>query len=270
MNLIAATYQYIKHRQKAKRWDSFHSPFLFNLFTSCCDDQNDPLSFQEIETKRKKFLASTETIDRMDFGAGSMHVDLGHQQKISTISRHALSNRFQCRFMARLAKFMQARSIFEFGSSLGISGAYLAAGNSDAKVVTIEGDPALAMRASNMFKELGLENIQIIQSTFEKYILSQTGIVNSIDLLFLDGNHQSEALLRYYHALKHLYKEQTIIIVDDIYWSPDMHDGWTTLIGLPEVKQSVDCYHFGLLLFNPIFHQKENHIIKLPWRSVYT
>ena len=269
MNLIGTTYQYLKHRLKAKRWDSFHSPFLFSLFMNCCDDKNDPAGYLDIETKRRQFIDSKETIDRVDYGAGSMHLPSGQQQKIASIARYALSSPFQCRFMARLAAFMKAKKILEFGSSLGISGAYLATANADAEVVTIEGDPALALKAKKMFEELHLENIQIIDSTFEDYILSAPGMLTSIDMLFLDGNHQSSALLKYYQGLKKFFTPNTIIIVDDIYWSQDMHDGWTTLIALPEVKQSVDCYHFGLLFFNPEFLQKENHLIKLPWRSVY-
>jgi len=268
MNLIAATYQYLKHRQKAKRWDSFHSPYLFNLFMSCNGPKNDKAIYQKIETRRKEFKDSKEIIERIDYGAGSMLVGSGQQQKIGVIARHALSSPFQCRFLASVAKFAQAKTILEFGSSLGISAAYMASGNSDGNVITIEGDPGLASRAKKMFEELGLENIQIIQSTFERYIASASGKIPPIDLLFLDGNHQSKALLAYYHALKHLFTPTTIIIVDDIYWSQDMHDGWTTLIALPEVKQSVDCYHFGLLFFNHDFLQKENHIIKLPWQSV--
>ena len=198
-----------------------------------------------------------------------MHINSGQKQKIETITRHALSSPFQCRFMARLAKSKQAKTILEFGSSLGISGAYLAAGNLEAKVVTIDGDPSLVIIATKMFEDLGLQNIQIIQSTFEDYISSEPGTLNSVDLLFLDGNHQAQALLKYYHGLNHLFTSNTIVIVDDIYWSKDMHDGWKALISLPEVKQSVDCYHFGLLFFNAGFLQKENHIIKLPWRSVF-
>jgi predicted O-methyltransferase YrrM len=269
MNLIAATYQYLKHRQKAKRWDSFHSPLLFSLFTSCCDDRNDPSSYQQIESRRKQLIGSKETVARIDYGAGSMHVRSGQKQKIASIARHALSSSFQCRFMARLATFTDAKTILEFGSSLGISGAYLAAGNAGAKVVTVEGDPELTIRAEKIFQNLNLKNIQIIQSTFEDYILNESGRLNSIDLLFLDGNHQSQALLTYYHGLKNRYTSNTIIIVDDIYWSKDMQVAWSALIALPEVKQSVDCYYFGLLFFNPDFLDKENHIIKLPWRSVF-
>jgi len=269
MNLIVTTFQYLKHRLQAKRWDSFHSPYLFRLFTSCCDDTNDATAYSEIEKKRIEFKNSAETIERKDHGAGSLVSGSGKQQKIAFIARHALSRPFQCRFLARLAQFTQAKTIIEFGSSLGISAAYLSIGRPEAQVITVEGDPELAKRSKKVFKELGLTNTQIVEATFEAFLSTEINTISSIDLLFLDGNHQSRALLSYYHALKHLFTPDTIIIVDDIYWSRDMKDGWSTLIALPEIKQSVDCYQFGLLFFNHDFIQKENHIIRLPWRSVY-
>ena len=227
------------------------------------------MSYPEIEKKRDEFKASKETIERTDHGAGSSFSNPGIQQRIGTIARHALSSPFQCGFLARMAQYIEAKTILEFGSSLGISSAYLAYCSPATKVITIEGDPELARRAKKMFAELGLVNIRMFQSTFEDFISTESQTLFPFDMVFLDGNHQSKALLTYYHSLKHLYTPNTIIIVDDISWSRDMKEGWTTMIGLPEVTQSVDCYHFGLLFFNPGFLQKENHIIKLPWRSVF-
>jgi hypothetical protein len=88
-----------------------------------------------------------------------------------------------------------------------------------------------------------------------------------LDLIFLDGNHRSEALLQYYRSLRPYIHEHTILVIDDIHWSKDMHDGWSQLTGLPEITQSVDCYHFGLLFFRTDFINKENHLIRLPLKS---
>ena len=84
----------------------------------------------------------------------------------------------------------------------------------------------------------------------------------------MDGNHRSTPLLTYYDQLKNRLHEHTILMVDDIYWSADMQLGWQKLINKKEVTQSVDCFHFGLLFFNKEFLAKENHIIRLPWKSL--
>src|SRR5690349_1946646 len=108
MKPVAATFQYLRHRLNAKRWDSFHSPYLFHLFTTCCDEKiNSPL-FEKIERERNRLKDSEEYIERVDYGAGSVFSTSGKKQKISNIARHALSSPFQCRFLASLAIFTQA------------------------------------------------------------------------------------------------------------------------------------------------------------------
>ena len=258
---------FFQNRFLSRRWDSFHSPYLFKLFTYCCDDQNDFDDFPFIEQKRKSLLRSGDKIKRIDYGTGKENKNLTTEELISKIARRSLSLPFQCRFLYRLMKLMKPKVILEFGTSLGITASYMAKGSVESMVITVEGDPGLVEKAIEVFSELETGNIQIVNSTFEDYLHDGLQEITSIDFLFLDGNHKSGPLISYYQALRPKFNSSTIVMVDDIYWSKDMQEGWATLIKMPEVTQSVDCYHFGLLFFNPDFLDKENHMIKLPLKS---
>lgn len=262
--------RYLSHFFRSKRWDSFHSPFLFSLITYCCDDRISHPLFESIERKRGDLRQSSEVIERRDFGAGTSYPQLKNKDSISRIARHALSLPFQCRFLYRLVVFTKSRQIVELGTSLGISSAYLAIGNTTSTVDTVEGDPEVAKVARKVFDQFRLDNIHLHVTSFDKFIADGLPGDKRIDLLFLDGHHTSAALWKYYHALKHYMTEHTIIIVDDIYWSADMTEGWKKLISLPEVTQSVDCFHFGLLFFKQDFLNHENHCIRLPMRGMLT
>ena len=61
--------------------------------------------------------------------------------------------------------------------------------------------------------------------------------------------------------------EHTAGIVDDIYWSADMTEGWNALIERPGVTQSVDAFRFGLLFFDTSFREREHHCMRLPLRA---
>jgi predicted O-methyltransferase YrrM len=104
---------------------------------------------------------------------------------------------------------------------------------------------------------------------FDFFLENEKTLPDSIDLLFLDGHHQSTALLRYYAVLKKRFSQKTIVVVDDIYWSKDMQDGWKKLMDMPEVTQSVDCFQFGLLFFRNEFLEKEHHCIRLPLKALF-
>ncbi|MEO6132771.1 MAG: class I SAM-dependent methyltransferase, partial [Saprospiraceae bacterium] len=237
---------FLGHRIRSRKWDSFHSPYLFRLLTDCCNEKITFPVFERIESKRKEFFDSSKRISRMDYGAGMISGLKGSNQKISTIANRSISLPYQCRFLYRLVNMLKPHTMIEFGTCLGISSAYLAMGATGGKLITIEGDTALAEEAEKIFESLEIKNIVPINSTFENFIENELKATGPLDFVFLDGNHKSAALIKYYQALKPHFNPNTIVVVDDIYWSSDMYKGWNSLVAMPEVRQSVDCFQFGL------------------------
>jgi predicted O-methyltransferase YrrM len=268
MHLIHDIFSFAGHRLSSRRWDRFHSPYLYRLFSDCCDEQNQAADFDRIESIRADLLNSKERITPKDFGAGHQGRVIKKEIPISTIAHHSLSSPFQCRFMARLTRFHQPRIVVEFGTSLGISASYLACGSPTSRIITVEGDPLISDIAKNIFAKLGINNIEINNTSFENYIEEALPFLDRIDLLFLDGNHRKEPLLSYFQAVKSKLHEDTIIIVDDIHWSTEMKSAWKEIIHSNEVTQSVDCFHFGLLFFTPQFMAKEHHVVHLPLNAL--
>src|SRR5687768_3051123 len=113
MSLIKSGLEYLRHRWRARRWDSFHSPFLFKLFSYACDDTIRFPLFDSIERCRHDLLNSAESIRRSEFGAGSRMQENQLSQSIAGIARTALSLPFQCRFMSRLAHFTSPGVVVE-------------------------------------------------------------------------------------------------------------------------------------------------------------
>lgn len=267
MSYLNTILNFVNHRFAARRWNSFHSPYLFKLFSYCCDDRNDFPVFENIENRRLEFIRLKEKIKRSDFGAGSSVSTHSPEKYISTIAEESLSLPFQCRFLYRLIRMTKPGIIIEFGTSLGIATSYLAKANPECQIYTIEGDPILSNMAQKLFNDLELKNTRIINSIFEDFINQELKKIQKVDFVFLDGNHKGGRLNYYYRALQPYFTEHTIMMVDDIYWSKDMHEGWNKLIAMPEVTQSVDCFQFGLLFFSRDFMNKENHKIGLPLKA---
>lgn len=170
--------------------------------------------------------------------------------------------------MSRLAAFSNSIHILELGTSLGISTAYYAIGAPEARVDTVEGDPEVATKAVELLNSLHLKNVTVHCETFDDFISKYNPSTGKIDLLFLDGDHRMESTLQYYQGFRKHLHPGTIVIVDDIYWSKEMTACWEKLITHPEVTQSVNCFHFGLLFYNHDFLNKENHEIHLPLRML--
>jgi predicted O-methyltransferase YrrM len=68
-------------------------------------------------------------------------------------------------------------------------------------------------------------------------------------MILLDGNHRYKPTIDYFNKIQKHVHNDTIIIVDDIYWSNEMKLAWQTLQNHKNVKQSVDLFYFGMLFF---------------------
>ena len=73
---------FLLNRIKGKRWDSFHSPYLFKLFSYMRNDREMGGSFNRIEALRKKLQKNESIIISNDFGAGSIHSEKRQSEKI--------------------------------------------------------------------------------------------------------------------------------------------------------------------------------------------
>jgi hypothetical protein len=110
---------FIRNQWSGKRWDAFHSPFLFKLFSFMRNDQVRLEKFNDIESLRHTWLENKSIITRTDFGMGSVHSEKPKKEPIRRIAHRALSLPFQCRCLARLVIQEQPVTILEMGTSLG-------------------------------------------------------------------------------------------------------------------------------------------------------
>jgi predicted O-methyltransferase YrrM len=80
--------------------------------------------------------------------------------------------------------------------------------------------------------------------------------------VFVDGNHQKEATLRYFKLCLPKVHENSLLIFDDIYWSRGMKEAWNEIKAHPEVTVTVDLFWIGLVYFRK-GQVKEDFVIKL-------
>jgi predicted O-methyltransferase YrrM len=202
-----------------------------------------------IESLRKKLLHDQRDIVVDDLGAGSKHTS-SRKRKISEIAHHSLSNPAYACLYDRIASHINATTLVELGTSLGITTLYLAR-NAERNVYTFEGSPALAEIASISFEFAGNENITLIEGNLDTTLANQLLILPKIDLAFMDANHRYEPTLRYFNMLVRRTHENSIIILDDIHDSPEMEKAWLEIKHHPLVHTTVDLFRCGLVLLDP-------------------
>lgn len=252
---------YLLHRFKAKTRHGVHSPFVYRLVDKVIYDFESKNVYSEVEALRKQLLNDNRTINVIDLGAGSK-LNNDQRKKISDIARSALKPPRLAQLLYRLAADLKPTNIIELGTCLGITTVYLQKAAPQAKVYTLEGSPEIASVASEIFKLAGVNKVQQVQGNFNDTMPGVIEKLNKLDLVYVDGNHQKEATLKYFEWCLPKVHEDTLLIFDDIYWSEGMKEAWRMIRSHPRVSATVDLFWIGLVFFKP-GQAKEDFLIKI-------
>ncbi len=208
----------------------------------------DYYAYPLIEDLRASLLVEDRTIPVTDFGAGPK-AGLKKDRKISYIARTSAKPAKYAQLLFRLVAHFQPKTIFDLGTSLGITTSYLAMGHKQAKLYTFEGCPSIASEARMNFEKLGLRHVQQVIGNLDDTLPQQLQKVEQLDFAFFDGNHRYEPTMRYFEACLSKQHEHSVFVVDDLYWSAEMKRAWQAIKLHPQVCQTVDLFYIGLVFF---------------------
>ena len=247
--------RFLWHWLTAVNEHSLHSPFIYNLYTKGIKKDPSHEDFNIIEQVRDKLLTSKNRIRVTQLGANSK-VSNELERPVSEIAKRGISSVKTSQLFYNIIRYFNYNNVIELGTSFGINTLYLAA-NTRVNVTTFEGCMETSKIAQDIFDELSYENIDLIYGDIDETLPAFIKYFpNQVDMAFIDANHTYEATLRYFNWLLPLCSADSLIVIDDIYWSEEMTRAWETLVKHPQVTTSVDLYKFGMLFFNPDLEKK--------------
>jgi predicted O-methyltransferase YrrM len=236
-----------------------HSPFVFALIRDVLNDRGEYYAYSAIEKLRLQLEQNNERIELVDLGAGAKGI---REERIATITKRTSKYKKLARLLFRLTNYFQPATIIELGTSMGISAAYLYAGNTKSNLFTLEGAPAVAEQAGNNFNRLGYAGINVITGNFDETLTPLLAKLENIDLAYIDGNHRYEPTLRYFDQLLKKCHPNSVLIFDDIHWSEEMEAAWKAIQQHPEVRCTIDLFFIGLVFFSDSFKNPQHFTIR--------
>jgi predicted O-methyltransferase YrrM len=252
---------YLFHRLKAKNRHGVHSPFVYRLIDNVIYDFESKKVYTEVENLRETLFNDTRIITITDLGAGS-HVNNNRQKKVSDIAQNALKPPKLAQLLYRLVADLKPRNIVELGTCLGITTLYLQKAATQANVYTMEGCPETAKIAKETFKKGGIAAVEPVIGNFDDTLPGVIENLEQLDFVFVDGNHQKDATLKYFDWCLPKVHENTMLIFDDIYWSTGMKEAWEQIKAHPQVTVTIDLFWIGLVFFKP-GQAKEDFLVKI-------
>jgi len=246
MKVLQLILRYIKYLFRAKSKHSAQAPFLYELITQVIDKRTDDNSCKKIESLRKELCKQERIIKITDFGAGST-INNSKTRKVKDIAKNSSKNSKFGKLLYRIIRFYKPKNILELGTSLGISTSYLAKADADAQVFTFEGCPETAKIAEENFKKQNIKNTSITLGDFNLTLTKKLKEIKTIDLAFIDGNHQEKQTIDYFEkCLKHA-NNNTIFIFDDIHWSDGMENAWKYIKTNTSTTLTIDLFFVGIV-----------------------
>ena len=260
---LQLTIKYFKYYFAASnsKGHGMHSPFIFEFITKVLNDKTNYPAYQHVEELRKQLSKDQAIIMVEDFGAGSA-IDKTNRRTIASIVKNAAKPAKYGKLLHRMVKYYQPHNVLELGTSLGITTCYLAMGQPGANLITMEGATAIAAAARQNFKNLELNNIEVVTGNFDQTLSSVVSKLSSIDFVFIDGNHRREPTEKYFGQLLKSTHNDSILVFDDIHWSRDMEQAWETIKKHPAVRCTVDLFFIGIVLFRQEFKEKQHFLIR--------
>jgi predicted O-methyltransferase YrrM len=254
--------KYLKYSllSRHKRGHGIHGPFVFDLVSRLFHNKIDPEIIRNIETVRKKMIVDHRSIVVNDLGSGPVNFTT-NIRKVSDIVRYSSVPVKYGVLLSNLATEFGDPLILEFGTSFGISTMYMAAACPGVKVITIEGCKTISDIASVNFREAGLDNIDIITASFDEILPDIMKWKTKPGLVFIDGNHRKDPVLKYFKSISEVSDNKTVIIIDDIYNSTEMEEAWKEIQQSDRVTVTIDIFRMGIVFFRRGINHN-NYIIR--------
>jgi predicted O-methyltransferase YrrM len=221
---------------------------MFDLYNAVFKPRWNANELLEPDALRKKLRSNSCIIEVTDLGAGSKKFT-SNQRKISAIYRTSSKKIKYARLISRLIKYFKSETVLELGTSLGVTTVYLSR-STNGKVITVEGCPSIHNEAVKNLASCGCNNVELVQGSFIETLPAITEKIKTFDLAFIDGWHTYERTLFLFNHLLQYKKDSSVLVMDDIHWSPGMEKAWNEIIKHPKVTATIDIFEMGIVFFD--------------------
>ena len=250
--------KYLMHQfnLRHRHGHGIHSPYLFEVVHSVIFNAIGIRVPGWVTEVHRQLRSEKAMLPAAGPGAPSL-VKGGPQKSVSSfVARSSVTEKYGA-LLFRISHWFRPEVILELGTGVGISTLYLAAGSPGVPVHTIEGIRERADFSEELFKRSRLATVQVHVGEMEEVLGSLAGEVNGRMLVFVDGNHRFDPTIGYLKWILRQAGAESVVVMDDLYWSKEMIRAWREIISWSEVRMSIDLYQMGVLLLRTDLNKVE-------------
>ena len=215
-----------------------------------------------VDALRQRLAQSADTVEVVDYGAGTRGRGRPPVRRVAEVYRRAATGPAWGRFLYGVARALRPRRVLEVGTSLGVGAAHLAQalglneeeGHPPARLVTLEGAPALGARAAGALARLGHSvgdepeaRVRVVIGPFVETLAPVAEAEGPFDLAFIDGHHEAAAALSYAETLRPHLAPGALLLLDDVEPGRPVRQAWRRLRAERPEAPAFYAVKYGLL-----------------------
>ncbi len=247
LNEIYRSLDYLEYLLTADSRHGVHSPFVYKLVDEVIYGKHGHAAFDLIEQIRKEMIDSPVRIEFEDLGSGNK----SGLRKLSAIASSTGRQAKYGRLLFRLIQHFKPQFCIELGTGTGITAMYQGAAlGTEQHLFTIEGSSKLHEVAKFNIEKAGMsDRIVSIQGEFSKTLPILLEELPRVDFAYVDGNHSLEPTVDYFNLLLKKCHTHSVLVFDDINWSQEMKQAWSSIKNHEAVTVTIDLFAFGIVFF---------------------
>ena len=231
---------------KSSNQHGIHSPFVYDLITKCFYDKTPFSAYHNLKALRNELIYNQDLVKVKHYSEASKVFQSNHQ-KISTIVKGEGSSYKKQKQLYRITNYFKPKNVLELGTSVGLGSAAMAIASNNSIIKTVEVNKNISDIAKKVFKSYQLKNIQIDTSSFKDFFKKSN--YENLDLVYLDGTCDKESTIENFNSLLKYSHNESVFIINNIYWSKEMTEAWNIIKKQKEITVSIDTYYLGFLFF---------------------
>ena len=231
---------------KSSTQHGIHSPLVYDLITKCFYDKTPFSAYHNLKALRNKLIYNQDLVKVKHYSEASKVFQSNHQ-KISTIVKSEGSSYKKQKQLYRITNYFKPKNVLELGTSVGLGSAAMAIASNNSIIKTVEVNKNISDIAKKVFKSYQLKNIQIDTSSFKDFFKKSN--YENLDLVYLDGTCDKESTIENFNSLLKYDHNESVFIINNIYWSKEMTEAWNIIKKQKEITVSIDTFYWGFLFF---------------------
>jgi len=222
---------YLKFRLKSVNAHGLHSPFMYQLATQCFYDKKTYPNYKKL----KKYCQS-ENLQNIS--------KLTNTKEI--IRKKQITHK-KIKAFYRLSQYFKPKKIIEWGNSLGCFTYALKLGNPKAEIINVIDDK----NNSNIAVEFASKKIDVNFVTPDIFFSNiNNNTSQTFDMILIDDDiNLKMSVSELFEKLKKHIHNDTVVIVNNVHRLEKTQKEWKKIIESQFVRQSVNCFYFGLIFF---------------------